>query len=622
MSPASSKPELQSRRVEDLFSSPEKRNLILCLLLVLLTLAVYNPVSHHPFVNYDDNLYITQNSHVRAGLSWSSVVWAFTTFDQANWHPLTWISHELDYQLFKLNPAGHHYSNVLLHCANAVLLFLVLRWATGFTWRSLMVAALFALHPVNVESVAWVAERKTLLSMFFFLFALAAYGRYARKPGAGRYLVVAAMFALGLMAKPMVITLPCVLLLWDYWPLGRMAGPEQRGGEVKKRSLGWLLREKLPLFALSAASAVVTLRAQAQGGAVRSVREFSFSGRIANAVVAYGRYILHTFWPAGLAPMYPQPVHALPAWQIALAALFLAATTVAVIAAPRHGYLAVGWFWFLGTLVPMIGLVQVGEQAMADRYAYLPCLGLFLMAGWGAAETVQEQGINRRWLAAAAAVAVLSLAALTSRQISYWGNNVTLWRHTLEVTSDNFVAEDNLGGALLEEGRSEEAIAHFRRAMAINPNDPMSRLNVAAYEQQRGALQQAVADDQAMLGMTSDRGLRVTAYSNLGSAYRELHEYARSEESYQDALNLAPRTAQAWVGLGLAEQRRGDLLQAVADYRRAVSFAPTAVEYVLLEQAMEKAGHPVRAKAAEERAQSLSADLKQTEREAEQLLAQ
>lgn len=622
MSSAAAKPALQFRKVENPFSSSEKRNLIVCLLLVLLTLAVYNPVSHHPFVNFDDNLYVTQNSHVRAGLSWESVHWAFTTFDQANWHPLTWISHELDYELFKLNPAGHHYSNVLLHCANAVLLFLVLQWATGFTWRSLMVAALFALHPVNVESVAWVAERKTLLSMFFFLLALAAYGRYARKPGAGRYMLVAAMFALALMAKPMVITLPCVLLLWDYWPLGRMTGSEQQGSGLKKRSFAWLTGEKLPLFALAAASAVITMRAQEQGGAVRSLREFPLSERMGNALVAYGRYVLHACWPAGLAPMYPHPAGALPVWQTVLAALVLAAITALVIAARKHGYLAVGWFWFLGTLVPMIGLVQVGEQAMADRYAYLPYLGLFLMVSWGVAEWAQAHQIKSRWLTATAAVAIFPLVALTARQISYWGNNVTLWRHTLEVTSGNFVAEDNLGGALLEGGRSEDAIAHFHRAMAINPSDPMSRLNIAAYEQQHGALQQAIADDQAVLGMTSDRGLQVTAYSNLGSAYRELHEYPRSEESYHDALNLAPATAQAWVGLGLVEQRSGDLLQAVDDYSRAANYGPTDVEYLLLAQALEKAGRLDQAKAAEERAQSLSADLKQSERRAKQLLVQ
>ena len=619
MSSAATKPALALRKVEDPFSSPEKRNLVICLLLVLVTLVVYNPVSHHPFVNYDDNLYITQNPHVRAGLSWDSIVWAFTTFDQANWHPLSWISHELDYELFKLNPAGHHYSNVLLHCLNALLLFLVLQWATGFTWPSLMVAALFAIHPVNVESVAWVAERKTLLSMMFFLLALAAYGRYARKPGAARYMLVAVMFALGLMAKPMVITLPCVLLLWDYWPLRRMGDPRRESGG---KSFAWLLWEKLPLFALSAASAVITMRAQALGGAVRSAVEVPFSQRLENALVAYARYVLHAFWPAHLSPMYPLPASGVPAWQVGLAALFLGATTIMVVARRNHPYLLVGWLWFLGTLVPMIGLVQVGEQAMADRYAYLPYLGLFLMVCWGVAEWAKGRRIEVRGMATASAVLLAALVVLTARQIGYWRDNVTLWTHALQVTSDNFVAENNLGGALVAEGRSEEAIAHFRRAMAINPSDPMSKLNVAAYEQQHGQLKQAIAGDEAVLGMTSDRGLQATAYSNLGAAYRELHDYPHARESFQAAVNLAPAAAQAWLGLGLVEQKSGDLKQAVADYSRATSFEPTDVEYLLLGQALEKAGRLEEAKAADDQAQRLSADFPQAQESAKQLLLQ
>ena len=593
---------------------------MLCLVLALLTLAVYNPVSHHPFVNYDDNLYITQNPHVRAGLTWDSMRWAFTTFDQANWHPLTWISHELDYQLFKLNPAGHHYSNVLLQGVNAVLLFLVLQWATGSAWRSLMVAALFAIHPVNVESVAWVAERKTLLSMLFFLLALAAYVRYARKPSAARYVVVAAMFALGLMAKPMVITLPCVLLLWDYWPLRRMAGAEKTESGVMGRSFAWLVWEKVPLFALSAASAVITMRAQAEGGAVRSVREFPLAERLGNALLAYGRYVLQVFWPLDLSPMYP--AKAWPAWQIGLAALFLAAVTALVIAGRKHRYLAVGWFWFLGTLVPMIGVVQVGEQSMADRYAYLPYAGLFLMVCWGVADWAEQQRIERRWVGAAAAVALLALVAATTRQIGYWRDNVTLWTHALQVTSNNFVAEDNLGGALLAEGRSEEAIAHFQRAMAINPSDPMSRLNVAAYDLQHGQLQKAIEGEQMVLRMTSDRGLQALAYSNLGSADRELHDYVRAKENYQAALNLAPANSPAWLGLGLVEQKSGDLTRAVADYTRATHWEPSDVGYLLLAQALEKAGRLEEAKAAEEQAERVSPDLRQAEQRAKQLLTQ
>ncbi|MGE5204024.1 MAG: tetratricopeptide repeat protein, partial [Chlamydiota bacterium] len=497
-------------------------------------------------------------------------------------------------------------------------LFLVLQWATGSTWRSLMVAALFAVHPVNVESVAWVAERKTLFSMLFFLLALAAYGRYARRPSAARYMVVAAMFALGLMAKPMVITLPCVLLLWDYWPLRRMASSRQQGSG--QRTFAWLVWEKLPLFALSAASALITMRAQAKGGAVRSVREFPLTERLGNALLAYGRYVLHAFWPLDLSPMYP--AKAWPAWQIGLSTLFLAAVTALVIAGRKHRYLTVGWFWFLGTLVPMIGVVQVGEQAMADRYAYLPYAGMFLMVCWGVADWAEKQRIERRWIGAASAVVLLVLVVATTRQIGYWRDNVTLWTHALQVTSNNFVAEDNLGGALLAEGRSEEAIAHFQRAMVINPSDPMSRLNVAAYDLQHGRLQRAIEGEQAVLRMTSDRGLQALAYSNLGSADRELHDYVHAKENYQAALNLAPANSQAWLGLGLVEQKGGDLTRAVADYTQATNWEPSDVGYLLLAQALEKAGRMAEAKAAEDQAERVSADLPQAEQRAKQLLTQ
>ena len=595
---------------------------MLCLLLVLLTLAVYNPVSHHPFVNYDDNLYITQNFHVRSGLSWASARWAFTTLEQANWYPLTWMSHQLDYELFGLNPAGHHYSNVLLHGLNAMLLFLVLQWATGMSWRSLMVATLFAVHPVNVESVAWVAERKTLLSMVFFLLALGAYGRYARKPGWGRYTAVLALFALGLMSKPMVITLPCVLLLWDYWPLHRMGNSQaEKASGVKGRSFAWLMGEKLPLFALSAASAVVTMRAQAQGGAVRSMGEFSLAGRLANALVAYGRYLVHAIWPVRLSPMYPHPSE-LPVWQIGLAAVVLGAITVLVVRRRKQRYLLVGWFWFLGTLVPMIGLVQVGEQALADRYAYLPYVGLFLMVCWGAGEWVKVHKVEARWLTATAAIVLLALVALTSRQIGYWQNNIALWRHALQATDDNFVAEDNLGGALLDEGRSEEAITHFQRAQAINPADPMSRLNIAAYAQQHGRLQEAIAGDEAVLRMTSEGGLQATAYSNLGSAYRELHNYTRARAMYEAALKMAPTNAQAWMGLGLVEEKNGQMSQAAEDFRRATEFAPSDGNYLLLAQALEKAGRESEAKAAEGEAGRLSGDLAEAKRRVNRLLSE
>ncbi|HLK34810.1 MAG TPA: tetratricopeptide repeat protein, partial [Terriglobales bacterium] len=341
------------------------------------------------------------------------------------------------------------------------------------------------------------------------------------------------------------------------------------------------------------------------------------------ALVAYGRYVLHALWPAGLAPMYPRPVHGLPNWQIALAGVLVAAVTaLAFLKRKRQPYLLVGWLWFLGTLVPMIGLVQVGEQAMADRYAYLPYLGLFLMICWGIADLARRRNLQPKWLAGWAAVVLIGLVAVTSRQIGYWSNNVTLWTHTLQVTGSNFVAEDNLGGALLAEGRTEDAIGHFRKAAEINPSDPMSHLNVAAYEQQHGQVQQAIASYQEILRTTSDPVLQAMSYANLGSAYRMLHEYQSAKENYQAAVDRMPANAAAWIGLGLLEQKSGDLRGAIGDYSRAARFQPTDVAFLLLAQALQKAGRGDDAQSAFSEARRWSANLEQAQQRANELLAQ
>jgi len=599
---------------------------VLCLLLVAATLALYNPVSRHPFVNFDDDRYVTNNLHVRAGLTWSTITWAFTTTDLANWHPLTWISHALDCQIFQLNPAGHHYTNVLLQAADVVLLFLLLQWTTGFTWRSLMVAALFALHPINVESVAWVSERKNMLSMLFFLLALWAYGWYARKPKAGRYLAVALLFALGLMAKPQIVTFPFVLLLWDYWPLQRMfpAQREEAPGTPERpspRPFSWLVLEKLPLMALSAASAVITIKVQKAGGAVRTVMENPVSVRLENAVVSYARYVKKAFWPSHLALLYPHPGDSLKMWLVAASVLFLLLVTALVLAAPRRRYLAVGWFWFLGTLVPMIGLVQVGEAAMADRYAYLPFLGLFIMVCWGVADWAEQRHIPARWVAIPGLAGLVALAAVTHRQLDYWGDNLTLWSHTLQVTGKNFVAEDNLGGALIQLGRISEAMPHFQRSAEINPRDPVANLNLAINQQQHGQLREAIDLYQKVLLMTGDTILRSDALSYLGSAYRRLGSYGEAEQNYEAALRLAPENNHAWVGLGLLAQRNGDFRQAADHFSRAVAIQPTDVGYVLLGRALELSGHHAEAEVAYQEAQRISADFAKAQEQASQLLA-
>lgn len=584
-------------------------------MLVVAVLAVYNPVSKHPFVNYDDDVYVTHNLHVRNGLSWDTVTWAFTTSAEANWHPLTWISHATDAQLFRLNPSGHHYVNLLFHAVNVVLLFLLLQRATGFAGRSLMVAALFALHPINVESVAWVAERKNVLSMFFLLLALEAYRQYVRKPGVGRYCLVALCFACGLMAKPMIITLPFVLLLWDYWPLERTA----LEGESKK--LSSLVVEKIPLFALSAASAWVTMYAQSVGGAVRSVVEYPFSVRLGNALVAYARYVMLAFWPAKLGPMYPHPADSLPGWQVGVSGLFLLAATVLVIVFRKHRYLLVGWFWFLGTLVPMIGLVQVGKQAMADRYAYLPFLGLFIMACWAVGEWAQQKHISALRLAIPVLIVLAALAAATFRQLNYWSDNVTLWSHTVAITGPNAVAQDNLGGALVEENRIAEAMPHFQVAAEIDPSDPVSHLNLASYQLEQGNPQEAVKQLDTVLNLTSEPRLKATVLSNLGAAYSRMRDYPHAKKSFEEALALDPQRVQAITGLGLLAQRSGDLHEAIEQYSRAVSLEPSGLRYALLAQALEKSGRAAEAQAAYQEAARLFPDLDQLRQSVDALLS-
>jgi protein O-mannosyl-transferase len=407
-------------------------------------LVSYNPVTHNGFLDYDDDQYITNNPHVRAGLTWATVKWAFTTYDQANWHPLTWLSHALDCELLGLNPSGHHYVNVLLHAANAVLLFLLLQSATGFRWRSLMVAALFALHPTNVESVAWAAERKNVLSMLFFLLALHAYVWYTRRPEVRRYAAVAFFFALALLSKPQVITFPFLLCLFDYWPLCRIGAPAVAGpaaqGNLPKLWSGWLVLEKLPLLLLSAASAVVTMKAQKTGGAVQTLSQYSPLLRLETAVISYVDYLGKALWPSKLVALYPHPTKLYPAWQVGASVVLLMLVTALVLRARGQRYLEVGWFWFLGSLVPMIGLVQAGGQAMADRYAYIPFIGLFLMLTWLVADWAQARQISARWLAISAVSCLLVLGTLTYRQVGYWHDIPSFWLRTLALTRDNYVA--------------------------------------------------------------------------------------------------------------------------------------------------------------------------------------
>jgi Tfp pilus assembly protein PilF len=587
-----------------LFQSPRQITLLLCLLLTVGVLAAYNPIIHNGFINFDDDGYILDNPHVKAGLTWSTVKWAFTTFDKANWAPLSWLSHALDCELFGLNPVGHHYMSVLLHAANAVLLFLLLQAATGSRWRSLMVAALFALHPINVESVAWAAERKNVLSMMFFLLALHAYSWYTRKPAILRYAAVFFLFALGLLSKSQIVTFPFVLFLWDYWPLSRIfpptqlntLNPEQNKPRLRKSLLVW---EKVPLLMLSAASAALTMRAEKAGGAVKS--QYSLLLRLETAVISYVRYLGKALWPSKLVALYPHPTELYPVWQVGAALILLALITVAVLLARDRRYLAVGWLWFLGAMVPMIGLVQVGTQAMADRFAYLPFIGLFVMGTWLVADCCRAGRISASRPALAAVSCLLILGVLTYRQVGFWHDIRSFWQRTLVLTQNNYVAHDSLGTYLAAQGDADEAAAHFRAAILIRPDDLPANLNLGTYEHGRGNFPAAIARYELVAQHAGDLGVRSKAYANLGSVYRQMGESTKAKPYFETAVQLDPADTLAIVGLGLIAEKNGDPAEAVRLFSRAMEFEPTDVGFLLLAHALQQEGKLDEANAIRER---------------------
>jgi tetratricopeptide (TPR) repeat protein len=573
--------------------------LAICVLLALVTFAVYFRATKNPFVNYDDPGYVTENVKVQQGLTQATLRWALTSTEANNWHPLTWMSHALDCQLFGLSPGGHHFTSVLLHVLNATLLFLLLATATGMRGRSLLVAAIFALHPMNVESVAWVAERKSVLSMFFFLLTLAAYGWYAQRPKVQRYLAVTALFILGLAAKPMIVTLPFVLLLLDFWPLQRVRGfssPPQALA-VPQRSILQLILEKLPLLALAAASSVITMIAQGQ--AVATNAGLPVSVRLANSLYAYSMYLGNAFWPARLASFYPYEGPRLAVWQLSLFVLLLAGLTVIAWRMRSRAYIPVGWFWFLGTLIPMIGLVQVGDQAMADRYAYLPLIGIFWIVVWGVADWLEDRRFNLQWGTLAGTVAVALLAFSTWHQIGFWNSSYDLWSHALQTTKDNYMAEDYVGTTLLlnnfiasGQRSSREALVHFQNAARINPRDAISHLNLGADFHEHGQLSEAIAQYQLVLGLTQDPHLILKSLIDIGSAYDQMGDYVASRQYYQEALKIDPTNQTVFVNLGkLAMDQRIEELAASATAR------PSATTYLQLGQLQQAAGHVTEARA-------------------------
>jgi len=502
------------------------------ILLCIACFAAYLPVLDNGFVNYDDDHYLTQNPSLRLGLSWEGIAWAFTTRFGANWFPLTWLSFLLDYEIYGLDPRGFHLTNLLLHVASVVLLFLAFVWMTGAPGKSAFVAGVFALHPLHVESVAWAATRKDVLSGFLGMLTLAAYLRYGERRSLGRYLPVALFLALGLMAKPMLVSFPFVLLLLDWWPLGRLRD---------RTSLKQVLLEKIPLFILVAASSIVTYWAQQTSGAVQPLERFPFAVRFWNALISYWRYLGKTFWPEGLAVYYPHPGNAVSVGWGLVAGLSLLMVSLLILKAARsRPYLAVGWLWYVGTLVPVIGLVQVGEQAMADRYTYLPLIGISVILAWGLTDLVAGR-TGKRLLAVAAPVALALSAVATFYQTRLWRDSVSLFEHALRVTRENALAQINLGVALLNLGRYPEATSHLKEAVRIHPGS---------------------AEAHAALGVVETRE----------------QGWEAANQHFSTALRLDPTSARVHAAYGELLLRQGEVGEALRHFREAVAVEPTYAE--------------------------------------------
>jgi Flp pilus assembly protein TadD len=553
--------------------------LLMCLLLSLLTLAVYWQAANFEFVNLDDPLYITENHHVQTGLTGKGLVWAFSFTDIAYWHPMTWLSLMLDYEIYGLSPKGYHLTNLLLHILSALFLFLALNRMTGSLWQSGFVASLFALHPLNVESVAWAVERKNVLSSLFWMLTLWSYARYVERSTIGRYLLVLIVFALGLMSKPTLVTLPFVLLLLDYWPLNRLqllssAGHlDQPSTSPAKphsgKSLAFrLVREKLPFFAVSAMAIVLTVLSNQYLGSLVTTDSAPLSLRIGNGLISYMSYVGKMIWPSNLAIYYPPP-ETISWWQLAVAVLFLMIVSLVVSRTLKtRPYLAVGWLWYLGTLVPTIGLVRAGLwPAMADRFAYVPLIGLFVMIAWGVPELLAKYRYRRIVLATSTTILLVTLTMVTKLQVRYWQNSFTLFQQAVKVTANNYVAHDSLGNALAQKGMLEQAIAHYQEALKINPNLVNTHNNLGVALLKRGEINRAIAHYNKALRLKSDSA---ETHNNLGVALFNLGQLDKAIGHYLTAIKLDPNFSKAHNNLGNALARKGKLDEAISQYSRAL----------------------------------------------------
>ena len=550
----------------------------MCVLLLIAVAAIYGQVRGHAFIDLDDDLYITENPHVASGLTAPSVAWALTTFHAANWHPLTWLSHMADVSIHGLEPGGAHLTNVLLHALNALLAFFVFRSLTGAPWRSAAVAGLFAVHPMHVESVAWAAERKDVLSTAFWLLAMLAYVREARSGGLRWSGWTTVCMALGLLAKPMLVTLPFVLLLLDFWPLGRWGAAPGDGKAGLLQRFWPLVREKASLFALSLASAIVTFIAQRAGGAVQDIQNVPLAYRLSNAVLSCASYVAALVWPHGMAVYYPYPSEGPALGKVALAIAALGAITAVVWHYRRRlPYLVTGWLWYLVTLVPVIGLVQVGGQAMADRYTYIPYFGLFLVVVWIAADGLEARRAPAALAVALAVAPLIGLGIIAYRQTLYWRDSFALFGHALSVTRDNAAIEYNLGVALARRARTDEAAVRFAEAVRIWPEFTQAHLNLGAAQAARGKLDEAAAAYTQALAL---RPGSAQAELSLGGVLARMDRLEEARPHLERAVALDPSNARALTNLGLVELRRGRTREALDHLERAVALDPRSAEAV------------------------------------------
>lgn len=553
------------------------RRASMSLFLLAVTLAIFWQVGGHDFVDYDDGRYITENPAVASGLTPEGLKWAFTTGHAGNWHPLTWVSHMLDVSLYGLNPRGHHLTNVVFHAANAILLFLLLNGLTGTYWQSSFVAALFALHPLHVESVAWVAERKDVLSTLFWMLTLTLYVRYVEKPGRLRYLLTLSAFVLGLMSKPMLVTLPFTLFLLDYWPLGRFSSIREGSSLLsgQKNVFTPLIIEKIPFIAFSFASSLVTIYVQYKGGAVSSLDTVPFFSRIINALAAYVGYMGKMFWPLHLAVIYPLPSTESIMKGVS-AGLVLAVLSFATVRlARKHPYLLMGWLWYLGTLVPVIGLVQVGRQSMADRYTYVPLIGLFIMIAWGAPIIMGQDRHRRLVLSTLGVLTLLACAAITWQQLGYWRNSITLFSHAIESVPDNDIAHVRLGYALARRGRPDEAISQYTEALRIRPRDAEAHFNMGFTLMQQGKVAEAIDQYWEVLKVDPDHE---GAHINMGNALAEQGRLHDALYQYTEALRVNADNAETHFSMGLVLATQGDLEKGIMHFSEALRIRPNFAE--------------------------------------------